>query len=545
MSSFLGNPAMMSFFVVIPTILIILAPSINLSFLTVATLATISCIASIIGMFFAKSSKLEEDEDNDAEADLNSNSAQSIKADLNNPKISDSPSSSIDSSISFSLVQRNMEKKMALVKGELETKYLLMKAEADAAKKQLSILTDAISSERKSRADLMEEIVQLRAGARMSSGTSGNENSFALKSIQNAVYERDELLSSHENLLKRILDLVPTIHKQLEGVIGHTEQSAMEIGDKVRFIYEKAQANLAEANQISNKFNGESVTSPDGTEKMSLSMVMHNALNLIKEMTDMLDENSTLNLEYSKSISAILENTASINKITEDIQYISDQTNLLALNAAIEAARAGEHGRGFSVVAEEVRKLSDRTNQASNDITLKVGKVNQSVQDISNSINDNLEKTTNKKSHVDQAVSGLVSTATESTEVFTKLVQRSVVSSESVATNIDQIVMSLQFQDIAKAEIKSAFHPLKQIGGMALEMITKTAHGSTTGTSPNIPLPTHKPNPSKSSFSASAVQDTSPVNTPILVSSDDNSKKTEEQPKEETKAAANGDVLFF
>lgn len=545
MSSFLANPAMMSFFVVIPTILIILAPSMNLSFFTVATLATISCVASIIGMFFAKSSRFEEDEDTDARADLDSKSVQNIKADLNEPKFSDGPSPSIDSSISFSLVQRNMEKKMALVKGELETKYLLMKAEADAAKNQLSILTDAISSERKSRADIMEEVVQLRAGARMSSGTSGNENSFALKSVQNAVYERDELLSSHENLLKRILDLVPTIQKQLEGVIGHTEQSAMEIGDKVRFIYEKAQANLAEANQISNKFNGESVTSPDGTEKMSLSRVMHNALNLIKEMTDMLDENSTLNLEYSKSISAILENTASINKITEDIQYISDQTNLLALNAAIEAARAGEHGRGFSVVAEEVRKLSDRTNQASNDITLKVGKVNQSVQDISNSINDNLEKTTNKKSHVDQAVSGLVSTATESTEVFTKLVQRSVVSSESVATNIDQIVMSLQFQDIAKAEIKSAFHPLKQIGGMALEMITKTAHGSTTGTSPTIPLPTHKPNPGKSSFSASDVQDTSPVNTPVHPSSNDNSQKAEEQPKEDTKAAANGDVLFF
>ena len=154
-------------------------------------------------------------------------------------------------------------------------------------------------------------------------------------------------------------------------------------------------------------------------------------------MTNMLEENGKLNLDYSRSIEAILENTATINKITEDIQYISDQTNLLALNAAIEAARAGEHGRGFSVVAEEVRKLSDRTNQASNDITQIVGKVNDSVEAISKSLSENREKTESKKEAVNAAVSSLLESAEESTAVFSKLVDSSVVSSESVAQNID------------------------------------------------------------------------------------------------------------
>jgi methyl-accepting chemotaxis protein len=241
-------------------------------------------------------------------------------------------------------------------------------------------------------------------------------------------------------------------------------------------------------------------------------------------------------VEYSKSATQILENTASINKITEDIQYISDQTNLLALNAAIEAARAGEHGRGFSVVAEEVRKLSDRTNQASNDITQIVGRVNDSVQEISTSLTANLEKTRNKKASVDTAVLSLLNTAKESTDVFSKLVQSSVVSSESVAHNIDQIVMSLQFQDITRQEIQGAVNPLKQIGGLAQEMISRTGIKGTSTTTKLVSITKAAENstatPQQSAPAASAVPP-APQAKPVTQEPDDG------------KSAASGDVLMF
>lgn len=322
-----------------------------------------------------------------------------------------------------------------------------------------------------------DEIGQLSKGV---NGMAANLR----KIIQDVVKASDEVSSHSEELNQSSNEVtegtsqVASTMQELSSGSETQASSASDLSEAMNEFVEYIRIANENSGQVSNLSEEVLCLTSEGNKAMTTSIQQMNTIDqIVKRAVEKVQGLDKQSQEIAKLISVIKE--------------IADQTNLLALNAAIEAARAGEHGKGFSVVAEEVRKLAEQVSHSVSDITMIVTGIKDESNDVVISLQNGYGEVTKGTEQMRvtegtfhqingavtdmvnrlQAVTQQLSQITENSTKVSQSIEDIAAISEESAAGIEQIAASIQQTNSSMEEVTGSSKRLSELADGLNDMV--------------------------------------------------------------------------
>jgi methyl-accepting chemotaxis protein len=275
--------------------------------------------------------------------------------------------------------------------------------------------------------------------------------------------EMGQLGKGFRTMRTNLRQLVAKVHLQSEQLAASSEeltasadqsaQATNQVAVSITDVAEGSEAQMAAANktvlvveQMSASLEQVAATSNEVAAQSTQAAAKASEGNTAvkKAMEQMLHIEKTVAVS-AKVVSELGTRSSEIGQIVTTISSIASQTNLLALNAAIEAARAGEHGRGFAVVAEEVRKLAEQSQGATEQISTLINKIQEDTGKAVLSMDNGSKEVklgsdvVNTAGHAFEEILTFVTQVSDQVKEISEAIEHMAQSSEKIVTSVNQI----------------------------------------------------------------------------------------------------------